>query len=188
MIQNLHGTEKVEKKDVVKEKEWEELKIEETFFKEEEKHYIREKGKKEVKTFEFDIAISVAGEDRHIAENLVRALSAEGVKVFYDNLYKYDLWGKDLRVYFQGIYGPKARFVLLLISKYYPIKEWTDFEFSIMRDEAKRRKNEFILPIKLDDTKMIGISESIAYLDYRKEGIDGIVDCLLKKLSQELSD
>ena len=29
--------------------------------------------------------------------------------------------------------------------------------------------------------KKIGVRESIAYLDYRKEGIDGIVDSLLKK-------
>jgi len=57
-----------------------------------------------------------------------------------------------------------------------------------MRDEAKRRKSEFILPVKLDDTKMIGIRESIAYLDYRKEGINGIVDCLLKKLFSTTSD
>ncbi len=163
--------EKMEKKDVVKEKQ-------------EREHYIREKGKKKLRGFEFDVAISFAGEDRQIAEKLVRALRAEGVKVFYDKLYQYELWGKDLRAYFQGIYGPKARFVLLLISKHYPIKEWTDFEFSIMRDEAKRRKSEFILPIKLDDTKMIGVRDSIAYLDYRKEGIGGIVDCLLKKFKR----
>lgn len=73
-----------------------------------------------------------------------------------------------------------------MISKHYPVKNWTDFESSIMEEEAKKRKTEFILPVKLDDTKMWGIHEDVAYLDYRKEGIDGIVNCLLEKLSKPL--
>jgi hypothetical protein len=52
-----------------------------------------------------------------------------------------------------------------------------------MRKEAERRKTEFILPIRLDDTKMEGIKEDIAYLDYQVEGIDSIVECLLEKTS-----
>ena len=52
-----------------------------------------------------------------------------------------------------------------------------------MRAEAKKRQDEFILPVKLDDTKILGIHRDIGYLDYKEEGIDGIVDCLLGKLS-----
>lgn len=92
--------------------------------------------------------------------------------------------GKKLTAYFKNVYGPKARFVMILISKYYPIKDWTDFEFSIAAGEAKKRKREFILPVKLDDTKILGIHEDVAYLDYRKEGVDGIVDAVLEKLSK----
>jgi len=132
--------------------------------------------------FEYDIAISFAGEDRKIAEDLASALQTKGVQVFYDEFYKHELWGKKLTTYFQNVYGPKTRFVVPLISHHYPVKDWTDFEFSIMRKEAKIRQAEFILPVKLDDTKMLGIHEDIGYLDYRKEGIDGIVDCLVKKL------
>ncbi|GAI29997.1 unnamed protein product, partial [marine sediment metagenome] len=69
-----------------------------------------------------------------------------------------------------------------LISKHYPIKDWTDFEFSIARREAKKRRTEFILPVKLDSTKVVGIHEDVAYLDYETEGIDGIDDAVLKKL------
>ena len=63
--------------------------------------------------------------------------------------------GKKLTHFFQDVYGPKARFVIVLISKYYPIKDWTDFEFSIARGEAKKRKEEFILPVRLDDTNFL---------------------------------
>ncbi len=135
--------------------------------------------------FEYDVAISFAGEDRKIAEELASALRDKGVRVFYDEFYKSDLWGKKLTKHFREVYGPKARFIILLISKYYPVKDWTDFEFSIARKEAKERKVEFILPVKLDDTKILGIHEDTVYLDFNKEGIDGIVKCFLEKLSSQ---
>lgn len=53
-----------------------------------------------------------------------------------------------------------------------------------MRKEAEKRKTEFILPVRLDNTKMEGIKENVAYLDYQVEGIDNIVNCLIEKLSK----
>lgn len=137
--------------------------------------------------YEYDVALSFAGEDRTIADDLAKALIIEGVKVFYDRFYKSEMWGKKLTHYFKEVYGSKARFVMVFISKFYPIKDWTDFEFSIARGEAKKRKTEFILPISLDDTKIFGIHEDVGYLDLKTEGIDGIVDALLEKLSKERS-
>ncbi|HEC92701.1 MAG TPA: TIR domain-containing protein [Candidatus Atribacteria bacterium] len=142
------------------------------------------KSAKKLEEYEYDIAITFAGEDREIAKNLAETLRANDVKVFYDEFYKSDLWGKKLTKYFQDVYGPKTKFVVLLISKDYPVKDWTDFEFSIIRTEAKQRKTEFILPIKLDDTKMLGVHEDTGYLDYRKEEIKGIVNAILDKLSK----
>ena len=138
------------------------------------------------KDFEFDIAISFAGEDREIAEELADELQTKGVEVFYDRYFKGKLWGKELTKYFQDVYGPKTRFVVLLLSKHYPVKKWTGFEFFIMREEAEKRKTEFILPVKLDNTKMKGIKDDVAYLDYQEEGIEGIVGCLLEKLPKAL--
>lgn len=135
--------------------------------------------------FEHEVAISFAGENRDIAEKLAETLRKEGIKVFYDEFFKHDLWGKKLTNYFQEAYGPKARFVMPLISKYYPIKDWTDLEFSFARRESQKRKEEFILPIKLDDTKILGIHEDVGHLDYNKEGIDGIVREFKKKLYLE---
>ena len=137
----------------------------------------------ELELFEFDISISFAGENREIAEELAKKLQDKGVRVFYDKFHKTRLWGRKLTTYFQDVYGPKTRFVVPLISRYYPIKDWTDFEFSIMRAEAKNRQDEFILPIKLDNTEILGIHSDIGYLDYSEEGIDDIVGCLLEKLS-----
>lgn len=132
--------------------------------------------------FEYDMAISFAGEDRAVAEDLAEALSNKGVEVFYDKSFKIALLGRELADDFRGIYASKTRFAVVLISRNYLGKDWTNFEFSIIREEAKKRKSEFILPVRLDDINMFGIPEDMAYLDYRKEGIDGVVNCLLEKL------
>ncbi|MBU7048055.1 MAG: tetratricopeptide repeat protein, partial [Theionarchaea archaeon] len=108
-------------------------------------------------SFEYDLALSFAGEDREIAEELAAKLQEKDVIVFYDNFYKSELWGKELRKHFRDIYGRKARFVVVLISEYYPMKDWTDFEFSVIKEEARKRENDFVLPIRLDETKIIGI-------------------------------
>jgi len=144
--------------------------------------------KKEQKPFKYDVSLSYANENRKIAKNLAQKLKNKGMRVFFDNFYQFDLWGKSLKKVFSEVFGPKTRFAVVLISEYYPVKEWTNFEFSIMKEEAKKRETEFILPIRLDNTKMPGIHEDIGYLDYRKVGIDGIVDCLLGKLSMGSSD
>jgi tetratricopeptide (TPR) repeat protein len=135
--------------------------------------------------FKYDVALSFAEEDREIAEKLANALREKGIKVFYDEFYKSDLFGKNLTDYFQEIYGEGVRFVIPLISKYYRIKDGSNFEFSIAMEEAKKRRTEFILPVRLDDTKILGLPYYIGYLDFNKERIDVIVKCISEKLKKD---
>lgn len=138
--------------------------------------------KRESEDFEYDVALSFAGEDREIAEKLANKFRSVDIRVFYDEFYKAKLWGKNLSQYFKKVYGSKTRYVMPLISQYYPVKDWTNFEFSIARDEAKTRKTEFILPVRLDNTGIYGLKDNIAYIDYNIEKIDGIVQKLQCKL------
>lgn len=133
----------------------------------------------------YDVALSFAEEDREIAKKLANALREKEIEVFYDKFYKSDLWGKNLADYFQESYGRRVRFVIPLVSKYYPIKDGANFEFSVAVDEAKRRKNEFLLPVRLDDTKILGLPYNIGYLDFNKEKIEGIVKCIVEKLKKD---
>lgn len=136
--------------------------------------------------FKFDFALSFAGEDRDMVEKIAYKLEEKGIKVFYDKFQKAELWGKDLSDYFKNTYGKSSKYVVIFISKHYEIKEWTNFEFDIARDEEKKRKEEFILPIRFDDTILFGLKSTRAILDYREEGIEEIVKLLCEKL--ELSN
>jgi hypothetical protein len=142
----------------------------------------------EQSTFEYDIALSFAGEHRDIAEGIAQELKKRGISLFYDNFEQSKLWGKRLSKHFQEIYGQKTRFVVVLISKEYPIKDWTDFEFTIAREEAKNRKSEFILPIRIDDTLIFGLPSDVAYLDFNKVGVKGVVENILIKVQPTKGD
>jgi len=132
--------------------------------------------------FKYDIALSFAGEDREIVEQIAKKLTENNIQVFYDEFEKTKLWGKRLSTHFQKIYGENTCFVLVFVSKEYSLKDWTNFEFSIARGEAKIRDAEFILPVRLDNTPLFGLPEDMAYLDLEAEGVDGIVNAVIDKL------
>lgn len=133
-------------------------------------------------TFKYDFAISFAGEVRGIAEEIANLLMERNATVYYDRFFEGEMLGKKLSTYFHQKYGIEAKYVIILISKEYPQKDWTNLELSIARDEAKKRKEEFILPIRIDDTKILGIHDDIGFIDLKERSIKEAVDILLEKL------
>jgi hypothetical protein len=134
--------------------------------------------------FEYDIALSFAGEDRAVAEEFASLLVAKNIKVFFDEYEAAELWGKDLVNHLVNIYGRKARYCVMFISQYYPLKKWTEVERMSAQERAFRDANEYILPIQLDDTEVPGITETKGYRDLRQHSMESIVDLLEQKLTQ----
>ncbi len=105
--------------------------------------------------YKFEAALSFAGEDRKLAKALFQRLTRRGLNVFYDTNRQASLWGKDSRE-FEQIYSSQARYVIPLISKHYVKKDWTQFEFETAKREQKKRASEFILPVRLDNSRLFG--------------------------------
>jgi len=137
-----------------------------------------------VDQFEYDVALSFAGEDRAVAEAFGNLLINRKIEVFYDEYQVGELWGKDLVDHLVNIYARKARYCVMLISKYYPLKKWTEVEKRAAEERAFRDSNEYILPIKLDDTKVPGITETKGYRDLRQHSMESIVILLEQNLMQ----
>ncbi|HCN19203.1 MAG: hypothetical protein A3C38_05215 [Planctomycetes bacterium RIFCSPHIGHO2_02_FULL_50_42] len=135
-----------------------------------------------VHTFEFDFSISFAGNHRSEAECLAQMLSKENASVFYYEYYRSQLLGKKLGLEFQKVYGPRTRFFVPLVSKEYISKYWPRYELDVAMQEAKRRDKEFILPLALDDSRLPGIDDDVAYIDLRKTDIKEVAEILLNKL------
>ena len=134
--------------------------------------------------FEYDVAISFAGEDRAVAEEFGDMLRDKNIKVFYDEYQVGELWGKDLVDHLVNIYSRKARYCVMLISQYYPLKKWTEAERTSAQERAFRDANEYILPIQLDDTEVPGITEATGYRDLRQHSMESIVNLLEQRLME----
>jgi hypothetical protein len=132
--------------------------------------------------YEYDFALSFAGEVRDVAKSIADLLIKNNARVFYDGYFESRMLGKKLTHYFHRKFGKDSKYVIILISKEYPMKDWTNLELSIAREEASNRKEEFILPIRLDNTKILGIHDDICYLDLREKSIEEAVELLLEKL------
>ncbi|HEV8582973.1 MAG TPA: TIR domain-containing protein [Thermoanaerobaculia bacterium] len=130
----------------------------------------------------YDVAISFAGEDRAIAEELAAKLKARNIAVFYDRYFKADLWGKDLSAHLTDVYGRRAKYCLLLISQHYATKGWTNLERRAAQARALEENREYILPIRLDATSIPGMTSNIGYLDIKENDIESIVRLVQEKL------
>ncbi|MQR84844.1 TIR domain-containing protein [Bacillus megaterium] len=133
--------------------------------------------------YEFDLAVSFAGEDRFLVNTIVQEITRENkIRVFYDELEKSTLLGKDLYQYLSEIYTNKAKYCLIFISENYKKKQWTNLELKSAQARAFRQDSEYILPIKLDDTQLPGLQETVGYIDARQHSIVEIINILFEKL------
>jgi hypothetical protein len=60
---------------------------------------------------------------------------------------------------------------------------WPKHELQQAQARAFRERREYLLPVRLDATAIPGISETIGYIDLRKDTIDTVVQAVLRKLA-----
>jgi hypothetical protein len=138
-------------------------------------------------TFQFDVALSFAGEDREYVGNIADRLRARGIRVFYDQDEQATLWGKDLYEHLDDVYQRAARYCVLFASEHYARKVWTDHERKSAQARALREKEEYILPVRFDDTEIPGLRPTIGYIDTRSTTSDELIDLILRKVQRPLA-
>ena len=111
----------------------------------------------EKKSFDYDVALSFAGEDRDVAEKIAYALISLGLRVFYDKFERHVLLGKNLFDYLTEVYSSRSKFCLVLVSKSYVSKEWTNLERQSAQARSLTRSSEYILPVRIDGIAMPGM-------------------------------
>jgi len=130
----------------------------------------------------YEIALSFAGEDRSYVDEVARQLQKMGVRVFYDHFETVTLLGKDLAAHFGEIYGKEASYCAMFISKAYARKAWPQFERQHAQARALTVKREYILPLRLDDSDVPGLSSTIGYVDIRNMTSATVAGILFRKI------
>ncbi|MEH2960541.1 TIR domain-containing protein [Candidatus Merdisoma sp. JLR.KK006] len=139
------------------------------------------------KDFEYKVALSFAGEQRDYVEKVSKELTRLNVKHFYDYKEQVDLWGKNLIQYLDSVYFEKALYFVPFISAEYVEKVWTRLEVSSALDRNKNESRpnfqQYILPVRFDDTRVPGLVGSIAYIDARKSTPRELARMIYEKLN-----
>jgi len=138
-----------------------------------------------IKTYSYDVAISYAGEDLVHAKALAATLKAHEVHVFFDLYEKPTLWGQDLYAYLSDIYQNQAQYCVMFLSQHYATKLWPTHEREATQARAFKEQEVYILPIRLDDTEVLGILRTTAYLHWHRETVESITTAIMEKLKQE---
>lgn len=135
----------------------------------------------------YDVCLSFAGEDREYVEGVAAELKRLNVKVFYDRYEEAWLWGKDLYQHLDDIYRNKARFCLIFVSAAYAKKLWTKRELASAQARALR-ENEYVLPVRLDDTEVPGLTPTVAYINGRERSPEQLAALVGMKLGVVASE
>jgi hypothetical protein len=140
------------------------------------------KVKKQSHDFKYDVCLSFAGEDRAFVKRVAEALIEKGIRVFYDEYERAELWGKDLYTHLDDIYRNSAKFCVLFISKHFAKKLWSSHERESAQARAFRENKEYLLPVRFDDTAIPGIRDTVGYIDLRTTKPADLADLIEQKL------
>jgi len=124
--------------------------------------------------YEYDVVISYASEDRAIAFALADNLESNGVTVFYDNFERAALWGQNLYEYLTDLYQNRGRYCVVLVSKAYSTKTWTQLEWRAVQARCLRQSSPYCLPVRIDETQLPGLLPITAFLSLMNCSIDEI--------------
>lgn len=148
-------------------------------------NYTGDKMKK--KDFEYEVVLSFAGEQRDYVKRVSKELTKLNVRHFYDHNEQVNLWGKNLTQYLDSVYFEKAMYFVPFISEEYVKKEWTKLEVNSALErnmnESRPDFQQYILPVRFDDTRVPGIVGSIAHVDARKTTPQEIARMIFEKVN-----
>ncbi len=116
------------------------------------------------KDFEYDIAVSFAGEHREIARHIADTLSDLDVSVFFDEYFENNYLGKAWGAEFKKIFATACRFVVVLLDEHHLKKLWPTFERDCF---TPRVADASVIPIRLDNSIFPGIPADLVSIHFR---------------------
>lgn len=143
------------------------------------------------KEFEFEFAISFAGENRDLARMIADQIEMLDCSVFFDEYFEANFLGKAWHKNFAQIFGEKSRFVVCLLDVNHLNKIWPTFERECFEP---RVKDAAVIPVYLDDTAVPGIPKDVAGIPFKNYAAFGdqlaniVTDRIVYKLMDRLED
>jgi hypothetical protein len=118
----------------------------------------------------FDVAFSLAAEQRDMVALIAVELERRGLSVFFYAWPRHsaELAKPNLDVQLRRIYGSDAKLLVPVLSGDYARKPWTGVvELTIVRELIFARRDDEIMPLRSDDAPVEGFSILHGYVDVR---------------------
>lgn len=127
----------------------------------------------------YDFAISYAGEEEEIANGIYRALieKYDEFNIFSAPRDRNKLVGSDGEEFFENLFSTTKQ-VIVILSENYKRKEWTRYEWDIIKE---RKKENRCIPIKIDDVRILGLPSNFIYYKFTGDYED-IANLSIEKL------
>jgi hypothetical protein len=132
--------------------------------------------------YQYDVALSFAGEERAYVTRVADALRDAGVTVFYDEYEEVALWGKDLYSHLDHVYREQARYCVLFLSENYARKVWTNHERASAQARALEEHQEYVLPARFDNTAIDGLRPTISYVSLVEREPEALAQLIVAKI------
>lgn len=116
--------------------------------------------------FAYDVALSFAGQQRPY-EKVAAALRRRESGCSTTITKRPPCGAKSLYEHLDWIYQKAARYCVLLASERYAKKVWTTHERRSAQAQALQSNQEYVLPVRFDDTEILGLRPTVVYLDAR---------------------
>lgn len=137
-------------------------------------------------TFDWDFAISFAGECRELAKTVADLLEILDCTVFYDQYFEANYLGTAWSHQFRDIFGTRARYIVCLLDSHHADKIWPTFERECF---TPRVEDAAVIPVYLDNTPFVGIPRDIVGIDFQGcdwDNAELVTDKIVYKLEDKL--
>ena len=136
----------------------------------------------------YDFALSFAGSNRNLAEQINDVLQNNEVEVFYDKNEQHSILAMNVEDYLAPIYQSEAEYIVVLLSSEYPTRLWTKFESEQFKD---RFGENSVIPIWYSNTdkSMFDKSRDFGGIEFDVEdNIDNQVQKICRLLLMKLRE
>lgn len=133
------------------------------------------------RTYEFDFAISFAGENRDLARMIADQLTILDCAVFFDEYFEANYLGTAWHKQFQQIFGEQSKYVVCLLDVHHLEKIWPTFERETFQ---QRVPDAAVIPIYLDDTPVPGMPKDIVGIPFK--GYAKLGDGLANRVTDDI--
>jgi hypothetical protein len=132
--------------------------------------------------YQYDVIFSLAGEQADYVEKVAKCLTDEGVKVWFYKFNEVELWGENQIDAFSEIFTKSAKYCVLFISKEYTKKVWPNLERQFIQSRWLKDP-KYLLPARFDDSLVIGIPDTIGYINLKNLSPEKFSKTIINKIS-----